>query len=33
MDPGKFKSVLGQFHLLYPDVPQPWRGKIAALAR
>jgi hypothetical protein len=32
MDSDKFKGVLSQFHLLYPTVTQPWKGKIASLA-
>jgi hypothetical protein len=32
LDLAKFKSVLAQFNFLYPNVPQPWRGKIAALS-
>jgi tetratricopeptide (TPR) repeat protein len=31
LDPSKFKSVLKQFQLLYPNVPQPWKDRIAAL--
>ena len=30
-DPDKFKGVLTQFQFLYPSVPPPWKGKIAAL--
>lgn len=32
MDPDKFLSVLRQFQVLYPNVPPPWKEKIAALA-
>lgn len=31
-DPGTFQSVLKQFRLIYPDVPPPWKDKLAALA-